>query len=55
MDTIKKNTEDGTKDVNVYSILKFVGTMNFMLTSLEKLVKNLDRSKFKHTSKYFEE
>ena len=42
------------KIVNIYSRLKFRNTMNFMNTSLEKLVGNLDKSKFKHTSKYFQ-
>ena len=41
------------KEVNVYSRLKFVDTMNFMRTSLESLVSNLDRSKFEHTGKYY--
>ena len=49
VDTIVKDD----KEVNIYSRLKFVDTMNFMQTSLEKLVGNLDKSKFKHTSKYF--
>ena len=36
-------------------MLKFVDTMKFMQTSLEKLVNNLveDKSKLKHMSKYF--
>ena len=42
------------KEVKIYSTLKFVDTMNFMQTSLEKLVKNLDASQFKHTGKYFQ-
>ena len=37
VDTIVKDD----KDVNIYSRLKFVDTMNFMQTSLEKLVGNL--------------
>ena len=43
------------KKVKIYSTLKFVDTMNFMQTSLEKLVGNLDRSKFEHTGKYFDD
>ena len=38
---------------NIYTRLQFVDTMHFMASSLEKLVGNLDRSMFKHTSKYF--
>ena len=51
VDTITKN--DG--EVDIYSTLKLVDTMKFMQTSFEKLVNNLveDKSKFKHTSKYF--
>ena len=41
------------KEVNVYSRLKFVDTMNFMRISLEKLVGNLGKPSFKHTGKYF--
>ena len=41
------------EQVNIYSNLKFVDTINFMQTSLEKLVENMDRPDFKHTSKYF--
>ena len=41
------------KEVNIYSCLKFVDTMNFMRTSLEKLVGNLERPSFEHTGKYF--
>ena len=44
---------DDEKEVNVYSRLKFVDTMNFMRTSLEKLVGNRDKPSFTHTSKYF--
>ena len=40
-------------EVNVRTRLRFVDTMNFMASSLEKLVKNLDRPMFKHTWKYF--
>ena len=40
-------------EVNVHTRLRFVDTMNFMASSLEKLVKNLDRPMFTHTSKYF--
>ena len=43
----------GDKEVNIYSRLKFVDTMNFMRTSLEKMVENLDKHSFKHTGKYF--
>ena len=42
----------GEKEVNIYSSLKFVDTMNFMRTSLEKLVENLEKPSFKHTGKY---
>ena len=34
------------KEVNVYSGLKFVDTMNFMRISLEKLVGNLEKPSF---------
>ena len=44
---------DDEKEVNVYSHLKFVDTMNFMRTSLKKLVGNMDKPSFKHTGKYF--
>ena len=48
------NTIDkGDKQVNIYSNLKFIDTINFMQSSLEKLVGNMDREDFKHTSKYF--
>ena len=43
----------GEKEVNVYSCLRFVDMMNFMRTSLEKLVGNLERPSFEHTGKYF--
>ena len=46
VDTIEKDTED----VNVYSTLKFMDTMNFMQASL---VGNLGRKQLRHTSKYF--
>ena len=49
VDTIAKDD----KEVNVYSRLKFVDTMNFIRTSLEKLVENLDKPRFKHRGKYF--
>ena len=45
---------DDEKEVNVYSRLKFVDTMNFIRTFLEKLVNNLDKPSFEHTSKYFQ-
>ena len=41
------------KEINIYSCLKFVDTMNFMRTSLEKLVGNLEKPSFEHTGKYF--
>ena len=41
------------KEVNVYSNLKFIDTNNFVQTSLEKLVKNMEKKDFHHTSKYF--
>ena len=44
---------DDEKEVNVYSCLRFMDTMNFMRTSLEKLVGNLDKLSFEHTDKYF--
>ena len=50
VDTIVKDD----KEVNLYSRLKFVDTMNFMRTSLKKLVGNLDRPNFKHTGRYFQ-
>ena len=49
MDTIVKGKEE---EVNVYSRLKFVDMMNFMRTSLETLVENLDKPSFEHTGKY---
>ena len=42
------------KKVNIYGNLKFIDWMNFMPTSLEKLVGNMERSDFKHTAKYFQ-
>ena len=51
VDTIDKGDD---KKVNVYSNLKFIDTNNFMQTSLEKLVKNIDKNDFHHTSKYFD-
>ena len=50
VDTVVKNDDE---KVNIYSTLKFTDTMNFMLTSLEKLVDNMERKDFKHRSKYF--
>ena len=51
VDTIEK---DG-KEVNIFTKLKFIDTMNFMVTSLEKLVNNMEKPMFRHTSKYFSE
>ena len=48
VDTIEKDD----KEVNIYSRLRFVDTMNFMGTSLEKLANNMEKPMFKHTSKY---
>ena len=48
VDTIEKDD----KEVNIYSRLRFIDTMNFMGTSLEKLVNNMEKPMFKHTSKY---
>ena len=48
----------GGNVINLYSRLKFVrtlDTMNFMRTSLEKLVGNLGKSSFGHTGKYFQD
>ena len=45
-------TKSGNES-NIYTRLQFVDTMHFMASSLEKLAKNLDRSMFKHSSKYF--
>ena len=54
VDTVKKSDDEGNeKEVNVYSNLKFIDTNNFMQTSLEKLVKNMKKKDFHHTSKYF--
>lgn len=50
VDTVVKSE----KQFNIYSRLKFLDTMNFMKSSLAKLVKNLERSQFKHTSQYFD-
>ena len=41
------------KEVKVYSKFKFVDTMNFMRTSLERLVGNLEKPSLEHTGKYF--
>ena len=49
VDTVVKDE----KKVNIFSRLKFVDTMNFMRTSLEKLVGNLEKPSFEHTGKYF--
>ena len=43
VDTVVRND----KKVNVYSTLKFADTMNFMQTSLEKLVDNIEKQDFK--------
>ena len=54
VDTVKKSDDEGNeKEVNVYSNLKFIDTNNFVQTSLEKLVKNMSKKDFHHTSKYF--
>ena len=47
VDTITR----GEKEIKIYTRLKFLDAFRFMSTSLEKLVKNIDR--FEHTSKYF--
>ena len=49
--TVKK--EDG-KEVNIYSVVKFVDTFNFMHSSVAKLAGNMRKTDFKHTLKYFE-
>lgn len=51
VDVIEKGEDNRT--VDVYSNLRFVDTINFMQASLEKLVGNMERPDFKHTSKYF--
>ena len=50
VDTIEKDHKEACK---VYSRLRFVDTMNFMGTSLEKLANNMEKPMFRHTSKYF--
>ena len=50
MDTVIRND----KEVNIYTTLKFVDSMNFMQTSLEKLVDNMEKPNFKHANKYFQ-
>ena len=52
VDTIVKNDDE---EVNIYMTLQFKDTVNFMQSSLEKLVGNMEKSDFKHTSKYFQE
>ena len=47
VDTINRDE----KKVNICTRLKFLDTFRFMNTSLESLVRNIDR--FEHTSKYF--
>ena len=57
VDTIVKTVKRKGKEkeeINIYSNLRFVDTVNFMQTSLEELVGNMERSDFKHTSKYFQ-
>ena len=39
---------------NIFIKLKFLDTLHFMPSSLEKLVNNLEPVQFKHTSKYFQ-
>ena len=39
---------------NIFLKLKFLDTLHFMPSSLEKLVNNLEPTQFKHTSKYFQ-
>ena len=43
--TVKRKGKE--KEINIYSNLRFVDTVNFMQTSLEKLVGNMERSDFK--------
>ena len=50
VDTVETKEGGNTK---VFTRLKFVNTMHFMASSLEKLVNNLERPMFKHTSKFF--
>ena len=50
VDTITIQTEDEEeKEQKVWYNLKFIDTMNFMQTSLEKLVNNMNKPMFKHT------
>ena len=48
-----EETKDGGES-NIFLKLKFLDTMHFMASSLEKLVNNLNPNQFKHTSKYFQ-
>ena len=48
-----EETKDGGES-NIFLKLKFLDTMHFMASSLEKLVNNLEPTQFKHTFKYFQ-
>ena len=47
------NIFDGETEKKIFFNLKFVDTMNFMQTSLEKLVNNISKNLFQHTSRCF--
>ena len=47
----KQNVEE---DEKIRYNPKFIDTINFMQTSLEKLVSNMSKPMFKHTTKYFQ-
>ena len=49
---IEKN--GGKKIKKIYWKLKFLGSLNFMKSSLERLVGNLDRSQLNHMKKHFQ-
>ena len=48
-----KENKDGSES-DIFVKLKFLDTMHFMSSSLEKLDNNLEPKQFKHTSKYFQ-
>ena len=53
--TFTKNVWCDVEDTksNIYIKLKFLDTIHFMASSLEKLVNNLKPDQFRHTLKYF--
>ena len=47
--------QNGNEEDKIWCNLKFIDTMSFMQTSLEKLVNNMEKPMFKHTTKYFQD